>query len=89
MPAGSMNVTEKSAGTFTYSITCTGAPPAATKSTSVVIVSAAATPPATTASSGGGGSVDRLLLLLLGVLVAVPLARKYLLRNTVSATRSD
>ena len=76
MPAGSMNVTEKSAGTFTYSVTCTGAPPAASASTSVVIVSAAATPPAATPSSGGGGgSIDPLLLLLLGALVAVSLAR--------------
>ena len=83
MPSGSMNVTEKSAGTFTYSITCTGAPPAATKSTSVLIVSAAATPPATTPPSGGGGSVDRLLLLLLGVLVAVSLAREYLEKPSV------
>jgi hypothetical protein len=74
-PAGSMNVTEKSAGSFTYSITCTGAPPAAMASTSVVMVSGTATAPATTSSSGGGGSIDPLLLLPLGVLVVVSRAR--------------
>jgi hypothetical protein len=75
MPAGSMNVTEKSAGTFTYSITCTGAPPAATASTSVIIASTKATAPAGTSSSGGGGSIDPLLLLSLAMLVAVSFAR--------------
>jgi hypothetical protein len=73
-PSGSMTVTDTSAGTFTYSITCAGAPPAATASTLVVITTAAAPPPATT-SSHGGGSLDLSLLLLLGVLVGVSLAR--------------
>ena len=71
-PSGSMTVTETSAGTVSYSITCAGAPPAATAHTSVVIVTAAA---AATGSSHGGGSVDPLLLLFLGVLVGVSLAR--------------
>lgn len=69
--SGSMTVNETSAGTVTYSITCTGAPPAATASTSVVIVTAAATG----SSHGGGGSLDPLFLLLLGVPVGVSLAR--------------
>jgi lysyl endopeptidase len=71
-PSGSMTVTEKSAGTVTYSITCAGAPPAATASTSVIIVTAAA---AASGSSHGGGSLDPLLLLLLSALVGVSLAR--------------
>jgi hypothetical protein len=71
-PSGSMTVTETSAGTVSYSITCAGAPPAATAHTSVVIVTAAA---AATGSSHGGGSIDPLLLLFLGVLVGVSLAR--------------
>jgi hypothetical protein len=74
-PSGSMTVTETSAGTVTYSITCAGAPPAATASTTVVIVTAAAPPPVTASSHGGGGSLDPLFLLLLGVPVGVSLAR--------------
>jgi hypothetical protein len=74
-PSGSMTVTETSAGTVIYSITCAGAPPAATASTSVVVKTAAAPPPATT-SHGGGGSLDPLLLLLLGVLVGVSCHRQ-------------
>jgi lysyl endopeptidase len=71
-PSGSMTVTETSAGTVTYSITCAGAPPAATARASVIIVTAAA---AAAGSSHGGGSIDPLLLSLLSVLVGVSLAR--------------
>jgi len=71
--SGSMKVTEASAGTVTYSITCTGAPPAAKASTMVVIVTAAASSPGS--SSSGGGSVDPLLVLFLGVMVGVSRAR--------------
>jgi hypothetical protein len=66
-------VTETSAGTVTYLITCSGAPPAATASMSVVI-KAAAGPPAS-GSSHGGGALDPLLLLILGVPVVVSLSR--------------
>jgi hypothetical protein len=72
--SGTMTVTETSSGTVTYSITCAGAPPAATASTSVVFVTAAAPPPAG-GSSHGGGSLDVWLLLLLGVPVGVSLMR--------------
>lgn len=72
--SGSMTVTETSVGTVTYSITCAGAPPAATASTSVVIKTASA-PPAATGTSHGGGAVDALLLLILGVPVVVSLRR--------------
>jgi hypothetical protein len=68
-------VTETSAGTVTYSITCAGAPPAARASTSVAFVTAAAPPPAAS-SSGGGGSLDPLLLLLLSLPVGISLMRR-------------
>jgi hypothetical protein len=74
-PSGSMAVTETSAGTVTYSVTCAGAPPAATASTSVIIVTAVAPPPAT-GSSHGGGSLDPFFLLLLSALVGVSLAHQ-------------
>jgi hypothetical protein len=69
-----MTVTETAAGALTYSITCVGAPPAATASTSVVFVTASATAPAAS-SSHGGGSLDPVFLLLLAVLVGVSLSR--------------
>jgi hypothetical protein len=74
MLSGSLTVTETAAGAVTYSITCVGAPPAATASTSVVFVTASATAPAAS-SSHGGGSLDPLCLLLLAVLVGVSLSR--------------
>jgi hypothetical protein len=73
--SGSMTVTETSAGTVTYSITCAGAPPAATASTTVVIKSAAAPPAASSSSHGGGGLIDALFLLILGVPFGVSLSR--------------
>jgi hypothetical protein len=72
--SGSMTVTESNVGTVTYSITCAGAPPAATASTSVVIKTAAAPAPAASASHGGG-ALDEWLLLILGVPVVVSLCR--------------
>jgi hypothetical protein len=76
--SGSMTVTETTAGTVTYSITCVGAPPAATASTTVVVVTAA--PPAS--SSHGGGRLDPLLLALLGVLLGASLPGRYRHRST-------
>jgi hypothetical protein len=88
--SGSMTVTEPSAGTVTYDITCAGAPPAATASTSVVIVKAAAPPPVTSPPSssggGGGGSTDPVLLLLLGLCVGVSVARE--VRRSAPASRA-
>lgn len=63
--SGSMSVTEKIAGTVTYSIVCTGAPPAATASAIVIFASA---PAATSNSgSGGGGALDLVFLLSLAL----------------------
>jgi hypothetical protein len=63
--SGSMSVTETSVGTVTYSITCTGAPPAASATTTVVIKSTNASPGsgASTGSHGGGGAMDLLFIL--------------------------
>lgn len=68
--AGSMSVTEKSAGTATYTIICTGAPPAATASVTVIIVSAP-TGTAASGSGGGGGALDPGFLLGLALLVGL------------------
>ena len=73
-PSGSMTVTETSTGTVSYSVTCAGAPPAATASTSVLFVTAAPPPTADT-SSHGGGALDPFLLVFLSVLVAASLFR--------------
>jgi hypothetical protein len=65
--SGSMSVTETSAGTISYSITCTGAPPAATAVTTVVVVKSVST----CSSHGGGGALDLLFLLSLVLPVGV------------------
>jgi hypothetical protein len=70
-----MTVTESGAGAVTYSITCAGAPPAATTSTSVVFMTAKASAPASSPSHGGG-SMDPLFLLLISVLVGVSILRE-------------
>ena len=68
--SGSMSVSETSPGTVTYSITCSGAPPAADATTTVVIKSATDTT-GTASSHGGGGALDLLLVLGLGLLLLV------------------
>jgi hypothetical protein len=73
-PSGSRTVTESNAGAVSYSITCVGAPPAATASTSVAFVTAAAPAPPATSSHGGGGAFDPLFLLLLAVLVSISIS---------------
>jgi hypothetical protein len=65
--SGSMTVKEATAGTVTYSITCSGAPPAATALAAVVI--SATSTAASTSSHGGGGAMD--LFLLLGLALGV------------------
>ncbi len=77
--SGSMSVTETSAGTVTYSITCTGAPPAASATTTVVIKSSATSTGGSTNSHGGGGTID--LLLVLGLTLTL-LPRIMVLRFT-------
>jgi hypothetical protein len=74
--AGTMTVTESAAGTFSYGIVCTGAPPAATVATSVKFTTpSAVTVTAPAPKSGGGGTVDVWALLLLALLVWRPAVR--------------
>jgi hypothetical protein len=70
--SGSMSISEASAGSFSYDITCSGAPPAATAQ-AIVIFAAAASNSGTGSGSGskggGGGALGSWFLLLLGLLV--------------------
>ena len=64
--AGSQPVTESAAGTYSYTITCDGAPPAASASVTATFNSATPPPPPSSGGGGGGGgSIDALSLLLL------------------------
>jgi hypothetical protein len=77
--SGSMTVSDPSAGTVDYTITCTGAPPAASSTVSVVTANAAAP---TGSGKGGGGAVD--LLFVLGLMLPAALRA----RASFRATRS-
>lgn len=67
--SGTMAITESSAGTFTYDITCTGAPPAAAALATVQFTDVTVTSVAAGKSGGGGGALDALGLLPLCLLV--------------------
>jgi hypothetical protein len=75
--SGTMNVTSSSAGSATYSITCTGATPAATAQTTVTFASASGTSgeiggSGSSGGGGGGGALDicsALLMLLMTLMV--------------------
>jgi large repetitive protein len=73
--SGSMKVSEPSAGTRTYGITCTGAPPAAIAMATVSFTNAASSSSGSSSSGGGGGSLGSLSLMLLAVAVAGRLRR--------------
>lgn len=66
--SGTKAVTESSVGTDSYSITCTGAPPAATAMTTVVVSAKAS-------SHGGGGAMDVRWLLGLALILGLRLSR--------------
>jgi hypothetical protein len=65
-----MAVTESQAGPFTYSITCTGAPPAATVQADVKFTDITVTGGSSPSSGGGGGALDSLCLLPLCLLAS-------------------
>lgn len=67
---GSKSLTEAGAGAVTYSITCTGSPPAATASTTVVFAIASGGTSGS-GSSGGGGDLDPQSLIGLVLLVSL------------------
>jgi hypothetical protein len=64
--SGQMMVTESASGDYTYAITCSGAPPAASAQVHVEFTSASTA--GSTKSGGGGGGVGPLSLLFLGLL---------------------
>ena len=72
--SGSMQITESSGGSTIYSITCTGAPPAATAQ-AIVDFTQAAGSGSTSSSKGGGGAIGALWLLLLSLPVAMRVLR--------------
>jgi hypothetical protein len=72
--SGNMSITESSAGTVDYGITCTGAPPAASANSQVNFTEAAVT--VTASKSGGGGALDSLSLILLGFAVCRRMRRR-------------
>jgi hypothetical protein len=75
--SGSMQVTESSGGSATYSITCTGAPPAATAQAVVNFTEQTGSGTTTGASKGGGGgAMTGLWLLLLSLPVSVRVRRR-------------
>jgi hypothetical protein len=67
--SGTMAVTESSAGSFTYDITCTGAPPSAMALATVQFTDVTVTSVAPGKSGGGGGALDAMGLLPLCLLV--------------------
>ena len=67
--SGTMSVTETTAGSFTYGILCSGAPPAASAKAEVEFRAASVTPGAG-GKSGGGGAMDFSSLLVLALMVS-------------------
>jgi hypothetical protein len=60
-----MSITESAAGSFSYDIVCTGAPPAASAKAAVDFTS----PGVTVNGKGGGGALDPWCIFLLGLLL--------------------
>lgn len=79
--SGNVSITESSAGSFDYAITCTGAPPSASANAKVDFTDKSATPTGSSGKSGGGGTLDSLSLAILGLLVCARMRRR------LSATR--
>ncbi len=74
--AGTMSVTETAAGSFTYGIVCTGAPPASSASVDVKFAVTSVTVTGSSGGkSGGGGAVDLWSVSLLGLLMCRRLRR--------------
>jgi hypothetical protein len=65
--SGMMAITESTAGSYTYGISCTGVPPAATATAAVEFTTPTVTVSA--GKSGGGGALDLWVLWMLGILL--------------------
>jgi hypothetical protein len=66
-PSGMMSVTESTAGSYSYDIICTGAPPAASANTQVNFTDASVVTVTAPHSGGGGGALDLWGVVLLGL----------------------
>jgi hypothetical protein len=75
--SGSMQITESSGGSMAYSITCTGAPPAATAQAIINFTEPAGSVSADTSKGGGGGAMNALWLLLWSLPVAIRVRRRF------------
>jgi hypothetical protein len=73
--AGTMSVTEAAAGSFTYGIVCTGAPPASSASVDLKFAVNSVTVTGSGGKSGGGGAFDPWSVSLLGLLMCRQLRR--------------
>jgi hypothetical protein len=83
--SGTMSITESTAGSFGYSLVCTGAPPAASAEAEVEFTAASVTVTGSSGGtgssgsgkSGGGGALDPWCILLLGLLLATRRRDRY------------
>jgi hypothetical protein len=66
--SGTMSVTESTAGSYSYGVTCTGAPPAATAQVDVAFTAASVTVTGK-GGGGGGGAVDPSELAVLAMML--------------------
>jgi hypothetical protein len=73
--SGSMSVTESSAGSFAYSLECSGAPPAATAKATVNFTASSSGSSGAGAAGGGGGGGGALEPIFLLILSALGLKR--------------
>ena len=75
--SGTISVTESATGSFTYGISCTGVPPAASAQVAVDFsAGTVAMGGISGGKSGGGGAVDANSLLLLGLLAGRKMRRR-------------
>jgi hypothetical protein len=71
--AGTMSITEAAAGTYSYGVICTGAPPAASAKATVDFTDASVT---VSGSKGGGGALDPWCVVLLGLAICRRIQRR-------------
>jgi hypothetical protein len=71
--AGTMSITEAAAGTYSYGVICTGAPPAASAKATVDFTDASVT---VSGSKGGGGALDPWCVVLLGLAMCRRIQRR-------------
>lgn len=81
---GSISVSNAQAGTYTYSLNCTGPGGSATASASLQVTSASSSG----GSNGGGGAMSLLSLLALAGFVVARLAREVLANESETRTRA-